>query len=148
MQSEPSRGIKLIAYSCICWLFHRIYYDARNHKHKMVLIPSPSFLCPNNRNKCLFFYLHLTQQYTSEENLNNLKYFLIPTEKTHRFNERAQRKMLVLFSVLHVRQRLVFFITSSGRTVINPVTQILCLCDIRRSRDTSVCSLSKNRRYT
>jgi len=27
-------NIKLTAYSCICWLFHRIYYDARNHKHK------------------------------------------------------------------------------------------------------------------
>ena len=26
---------KLSAYSCICWLFHRIYYDARNHKHKI-----------------------------------------------------------------------------------------------------------------
>jgi len=25
----------LTAYSCICWLFHRIYYDARNHKHKI-----------------------------------------------------------------------------------------------------------------
>ena len=37
MQSEPSSGIKLTAYSCICWLFHRIYYDARNHKHKMTL---------------------------------------------------------------------------------------------------------------
>jgi len=24
----------LTAYSCICWLFYRIYYDARNHKHK------------------------------------------------------------------------------------------------------------------
>ena len=35
MQSEPSSGIKLTAYSCICWLFHRIYYDARNHKHKI-----------------------------------------------------------------------------------------------------------------
>ena len=34
MQSEPRSGIKLTAYSCICWLFHRIYYDARNHKHK------------------------------------------------------------------------------------------------------------------
>ena len=37
MQSEPSSGIKLTAYSCICWLFHRIYYDARNHKHKINL---------------------------------------------------------------------------------------------------------------
>ena len=36
MYSEPSSGIKLTAYSCICWLFHRIYYDARNHKHKIV----------------------------------------------------------------------------------------------------------------
>ena len=36
MQSEPSSGIKLIAYSSICWLFHRIYYDARNHKHKIM----------------------------------------------------------------------------------------------------------------
>ena len=35
MQSEPSSGIKLTAYICICWLFHRIYYDARNHKHKI-----------------------------------------------------------------------------------------------------------------
>ena len=35
MQSEPNSGIKLTAYSCICWLFHRIYYDARNHKHKI-----------------------------------------------------------------------------------------------------------------
>ena len=35
MQSEPSSGIKLTAYSCVCWLFHRIYYDARNHKHKI-----------------------------------------------------------------------------------------------------------------
>ena len=35
MQSEPSSGIKLTAYSCICWLFHRIYYDAWNHKHKI-----------------------------------------------------------------------------------------------------------------
>ena len=24
MYSEPSSGIKLTAYSCICWLFHRI----------------------------------------------------------------------------------------------------------------------------
>ena len=37
MQSEPSSGIKLTAYSCICWLFHRIYYDARNHKHEVPL---------------------------------------------------------------------------------------------------------------
>ena len=29
--------MKLTAYSCICWLFHRIYYDARNHKHKIEL---------------------------------------------------------------------------------------------------------------
>ena len=28
-------NIKLTAYSCICWLFHRIYYDARNHIHKI-----------------------------------------------------------------------------------------------------------------
>jgi len=34
MYSEPSSGIKLTAYSCVCWLFHRIYYDAENHKHK------------------------------------------------------------------------------------------------------------------
>ena len=39
MQSEPSSGIKLTAYSCICWLFHRVYYDARNHKHKVTLMP-------------------------------------------------------------------------------------------------------------
>ena len=26
----------MTAYSCICWLFHRIYYDSRNHKHKIV----------------------------------------------------------------------------------------------------------------
>ena len=26
MQSEPSSGITLTAYSCICWLFHRIYF--------------------------------------------------------------------------------------------------------------------------
>ena len=34
-------NIKLNAYSCICWLFHRIYYDARNHKHtqkKMTIV--------------------------------------------------------------------------------------------------------------
>ena len=37
MQCEPSSGIKLTAYSCICWLFHRIYYDARNHKHKIII---------------------------------------------------------------------------------------------------------------
>ena len=36
MQSEPSSGIKLTAYSYICWLFHRIYYDARNHEHKII----------------------------------------------------------------------------------------------------------------
>ena len=35
MYSEPSSGIKLTAYSCSCWLFHRIYYDAWNHKHKI-----------------------------------------------------------------------------------------------------------------
>ena len=35
MQSEPSGGIKLTAYSCIYWLFHRIYDDARNHKRKI-----------------------------------------------------------------------------------------------------------------
>ena len=34
LQSESSSGIKLTAYSCICWLFQRIYYDAQNHKHK------------------------------------------------------------------------------------------------------------------
>ena len=38
MQSEPSSGINLTAYSCICWLFHRIYYVARNHKHKIVML--------------------------------------------------------------------------------------------------------------
>ena len=38
MWSEPSSGIKLTAYSCICWLFHRIYYDARNHKHKICIL--------------------------------------------------------------------------------------------------------------
>ena len=27
MQSEPSSGINLTAYSCICWLFHRIEFD-------------------------------------------------------------------------------------------------------------------------
>ena len=36
MYSEPSSGIKLTAYSCICWLFHSIYYDAWNHKHKIL----------------------------------------------------------------------------------------------------------------
>ena len=36
MYSEHSSGIKLIAHSCICWIFHRIYYDARNHKHKVI----------------------------------------------------------------------------------------------------------------
>ena len=30
-------NIKLTAYSCICWLFHRIYYDARKHKHKIFI---------------------------------------------------------------------------------------------------------------
>ena len=35
MQSEPRGGIELTAYSCICCLFHRIYYDARNHKHRI-----------------------------------------------------------------------------------------------------------------
>ena len=25
----------MTAYSCICWLFHRIYYDARNNKHEI-----------------------------------------------------------------------------------------------------------------
>jgi len=30
-------NIKLTAYSCICWLFHRIYYDARNHKHEILI---------------------------------------------------------------------------------------------------------------
>ena len=28
---------KLTAYSCICWLFHRIYYGARNHNLKIKL---------------------------------------------------------------------------------------------------------------
>jgi len=28
-------NIKLTAYSRICWLLHRTYYDARNHKHKI-----------------------------------------------------------------------------------------------------------------
>ena len=36
MYSEPSSGIKLTAYSCICWLFHRIHYDAWNYKHKIL----------------------------------------------------------------------------------------------------------------
>ena len=36
MWSEPSGGIKLTAYSCICWLFHRMYHNARNHKHKII----------------------------------------------------------------------------------------------------------------
>ena len=31
-------NIKLTAYSCICWLFHRIYYDARNYKHKKLYL--------------------------------------------------------------------------------------------------------------
>ena len=38
MKSEPSSGIKLTAYSCICSLFHRIYYDAHNHKHQILLV--------------------------------------------------------------------------------------------------------------
>jgi len=35
---QPSSGIKFTAYSCICWLLHIIYYDARNHKHKIYLL--------------------------------------------------------------------------------------------------------------
>jgi len=35
---EPSSGIKLTAYSCICWLFHRIYYDAWNRKRKIIFL--------------------------------------------------------------------------------------------------------------
>jgi len=31
MQSEPSSGIKLTAYSCICWLFHRIHDSFSPH---------------------------------------------------------------------------------------------------------------------
>ena len=34
--SGPGSGIELTACGCICWLFHRIYYDARNHKHKTI----------------------------------------------------------------------------------------------------------------
>jgi len=36
----------LTAYSCICWLFHIIYYDARNHKHKIVVISLHRFRQP------------------------------------------------------------------------------------------------------
>ena len=34
MYSEPGSGIKLNANNCVCWLFKRMDYDARNHKHK------------------------------------------------------------------------------------------------------------------
>ena len=30
----------IIRSSCICWLFHRIYYDAWNHKHKILYLMS------------------------------------------------------------------------------------------------------------
>ena len=36
----------MTAYSCICWLFHRIYYDAQNHKHKIPLICLNPFTFP------------------------------------------------------------------------------------------------------
>ena len=62
MYSEPSSGIKLTAYSCICWFFHRIYYDARNHKHK---IPRSNFVLTdtyhtNFTERILVFYGYRT----------------------------------------------------------------------------------------
>ena len=59
--SVPSSGIKLTAYSCICWLFHRIYYDARNHKHKIHLQEVHTF-------KKIFF----TRQPCQGLNLNDI----------------------------------------------------------------------------
>ena len=45
----------MTACGCVCWLFHRMYYDARNHKHKILrtycssttkwLRERPSMLC-------------------------------------------------------------------------------------------------------
>ena len=50
MQSEPSSGIKLTAYSCICWLFHIIYYDARNHEPKIQNTMKYTFLVDKTHN--------------------------------------------------------------------------------------------------
>ena len=38
MQSEPSSGIKLTAYSCICWLFHRIERILYNSLYRSPLV--------------------------------------------------------------------------------------------------------------
>ena len=58
MQSEPSSGIKLTAYSCICWLFHRIYYDARNHKHKIICFVDlhPCIISQINATRCTILF--------------------------------------------------------------------------------------------
>ena len=59
--SEPSSGIKLTAYSCICWLFHGIYYDARNHKHKIQSTSTQVFE-------------HLVTNQTDQQNAYNLMF--------------------------------------------------------------------------
>jgi len=40
MQSEASSGIKLTAYSCICWLFHRmsLFYLTTTTSHFLLLL--------------------------------------------------------------------------------------------------------------
>ena len=83
MQSKPSSGIKLTAYSYICWLFRRIYYDAHfaffaQEKMRLIL-----FLCKINPKTIIgiilviFFFLLV----------NHIRIFLTATSYVTLFTE-------------------------------------------------------------
>ena len=52
MYSEPGSGIKLTANSCICWLFKRIDYDARNDKRKKKLSENSQIHSRSGKSNC------------------------------------------------------------------------------------------------
>ena len=83
-------NIKLTAYSCICWLFHSIYYDARNHKNKTLF----SRLLHNSP----ALYIHCPLDDTLNWNCN--LYMILQKKKTFKILSQPQ----ISFSLLQCAQ--------------------------------------------
>ena len=105
MQSEPSSGIKLTAYSCICWLFHRIYYDARNHKHKIRLYLT------------LKIFLYYLSNYVFA-----VTWCMLGQISEASYSHENKKK----FISVYVRRRLLFEVQPSSSPDLNPLEFLPC----------------------